>query len=66
MVVFLEKPGKLTIPNSLGSAGLKAVMCKPNMLAPERELPLILEDEKITLVFDGNSAGNWALVYEPL
>lgn len=77
MVVFMEKPGKLTIPNSLGTACLKAALCRPNMLAPERELPLTLEDGKITLLFDGNScgnsagisggiaAGNWALVYEP-
>jgi hypothetical protein len=66
MVVFSEKPGTLTLPNCLGTAGLKAALCRPNLLAPERELALTLEDEKITLLFDENSAGNWALVYEPL
>jgi hypothetical protein len=63
MAVFSENPGRLTIPNVLGSAALKAAVCKSNMLAPDRELALTAEAEKITLTFDGNSAGNWALVY---
>ncbi|MDR3138239.1 MAG: hypothetical protein LBT95_01045 [Treponema sp.] len=66
MVVFSEKPGRLTIPNPLGTAGLKAAVCKPNMLAPERELALTADPEKITLDLEGKTAGNWVLVYEPL
>jgi hypothetical protein len=66
MVVFSEKLGKLTVPNSLGTSALKAARCKPNILAPDRDLALSADDETITLIFDGDSAGTWALVYEPV
>jgi hypothetical protein len=66
MVVFLEKPGTLSIPNNLGKPALKGVVCKPNMLAPDQELPVIIKGDEITIGFNSTSAGKWAIIYEPL
>jgi hypothetical protein len=63
IALFYDKAGEVTIPNETGIKNPKAVACKKNMLAAEREIDAALCEEGICISFDESMAGNWVLIY---
>ncbi len=63
-VVRYAAAGRVTIPNSLNMTAPKAAVCKLNLLEPEREIPVDVSEENLSVVFDTASTGKWILIWE--
>ncbi|MGI5899541.1 MAG: hypothetical protein ACOX8S_06400 [Christensenellales bacterium] len=63
IALFCDRPGRVTIPNETNIAQPKAVACKKNMLAAEREIDVSLCESGISVNFDEAMAGNWVIIY---
>jgi len=63
-LVHYGDAGKVTIPNTSGMTNPKAAVCILNQMEPEREIPVDVTSEEISVVFDVSAAGRWLIIWE--
>ena len=63
VIVYSEKAATLTIPNNFAATNLKGAVCKLNMLAVEKEIPISADAEKITVTVGEDMADKNILIY---
>jgi hypothetical protein len=64
VLIHYGNAGRVTIPNTLGMTDPKAGVCILNQMEPEREIPVDVTTDEISVVFDVSAAGRWIIVWE--